>query len=89
MISSLVMLTNSMSSTAKAGYEMMDRSPASTSLEVEALGNRELRMDWKENTHPVILFDTSFIKNADDKCKMKLRSLASPQSYLTVLYIIW
>lgn len=45
MISSLVILTNSMSSTAKAGYEIMDRSPASTSLDVEALGNMELRMD--------------------------------------------
>lgn len=48
MISSLVMLTNSMSSTAKAGYEMMDNNPASTSLDVEALGNMELRVDWND-----------------------------------------
>ncbi|KAF3837367.1 hypothetical protein F7725_004841, partial [Dissostichus mawsoni] len=36
MISSLVLLTMEMSSTAKAGYEMMARTPASTSLEMEA-----------------------------------------------------
>lgn len=45
MISSLVMLTMSMSSTANAGYEMMERTPASTSLDVEALGSMELRID--------------------------------------------
>jgi hypothetical protein len=45
MISSFVILTMSMSSTANAGYEIMDRTPASTSLDVEALGNMELRID--------------------------------------------
>jgi hypothetical protein len=45
MIFSLVMLTIEMSSTAKAGYEMMDRTPASTSLDIDALGSMELRMD--------------------------------------------
>lgn len=46
MISSLVMLTMLMSSTAKPGYEMMASTPASTSLEMEALGNMDVRMDW-------------------------------------------
>ena len=27
---------------------MMDRTPASTSLDVEARGSMELRMDWEE-----------------------------------------
>lgn len=45
MISSLVILTMAMSSTAKAGYEMMASSPASTSLDMEALGSMEVRMD--------------------------------------------
>lgn len=45
MISSLVMLTMLMSSTAKAGYEMIARSPASTSLDMEALGSMDVRMD--------------------------------------------
>lgn len=46
MISDLVMATRSPSSTAKAGKEMTDRRPASISLEVEALGSMEQRMDW-------------------------------------------
>lgn len=45
MISSLVILTMVMSSTAKAGYEMTASSPASTSLDMEALGSMEVRMD--------------------------------------------
>lgn len=45
MISDLVMATRSPSSTAKAGKEMTDRRPASISLEVEALGSMEQRMD--------------------------------------------
>lgn len=44
-ISPLVMATRSASSTANAGKEMMDRRPASISLEVEALGSMEHRMD--------------------------------------------
>lgn len=45
MISSLVRLTMLTSSTANAGYEMMARSPASTSLDMEALGSIDVRMD--------------------------------------------
>lgn len=51
MISSLVALTILMSSTAKAGYEMMASTPASTSLEMDALGNMDVRMDWWEYRH--------------------------------------
>ena len=50
MISDLVMATRSPSSTAKAGKEMTDRRPASISLEVEARGSMEHRMDWGGNT---------------------------------------
>ncbi|TNN41921.1 hypothetical protein EYF80_047917 [Liparis tanakae] len=42
MISSLVALTMLMSSTAKAGYEMMASTPASTSLDMEALGSMDV-----------------------------------------------
>lgn len=50
MISDLVMATSSASSTANAGKEMTDRSPASISFEVEALGSMEQRMDCRK-TH--------------------------------------
>lgn len=79
MISSLVILTNSMSSTAKAGYEMMDRRPASTSLDVEALGNMELRMDLRGicGSKEMVIILIFFIKAADDRhtCIGKFRAL--------------
>lgn len=40
-----------MSSTAKAGYEIIARTPASTSFDVDALGNMELRMDWTQGQY--------------------------------------
>lgn len=48
-ISFLVTFTRFTSSTAKAGKEIMERSPASISLDVDALGNMENRMDWMRN----------------------------------------
>lgn len=45
MISLLVTLTRFISSTAKAGYEMIERRPASISFDVDALGNMEYSID--------------------------------------------
>lgn len=47
MISCFVSSTNWLSSTAKAGKEITESRLASTSLDVEARGSIELRIDWK------------------------------------------
>lgn len=48
MISCFVSSTNWLSSTAKAGKEITESKLASTSLDVEARGSIELRIDWKK-----------------------------------------
>lgn len=48
-ISFLVTFTRFISSTAKAGKEIIERSPASISLDVDALGSMENRIDWMKN----------------------------------------
>lgn len=48
-ISFLVTFTRFTSSTAKAGKEIIESSPASISLDVDALGSMENRIDWMKN----------------------------------------
>lgn len=53
-ISFLVTFTRFTSSTAKAGKEIIERSPASISFDVDALGNMEKRIDYKKKNKEVI-----------------------------------
>lgn len=80
MISDLVMATRSASSTAKAGKEMTDRRPASISLEVEALGSMEHRMDWGK-TH-------RWAEQKEDEQRRCWGGWGQSQRYLTMFHFI-
>lgn len=63
-ISFLVTFTRFTSSTAKAGKEIMERSPASISLDVDALGSMENRIDWMKNKEVALIWEVLIVTHS-------------------------